>query len=126
MTKFKQQGFGSTFRNARKGFRLVIKSEKNIRVHLVVASIVMTAGVLLSFDAIKFCILLLAISSVISAEMLNAAIEFTLDSVYHNKYNRMVGMAKDISAGAVMLCTMISISIGVILFGKSLIEKITS
>lgn len=126
MTKFKQQGFGSTFRNARKGFRLVIKSEKNIRVHLVVASIVMTAGVLLSFDAIKFCILLLAISSVISAEMLNSAIEFTLDSVYHNKYNRMVGMAKDISAGAVMLCTMISISIGVILFGKSLIEKITS
>lgn len=124
MTKFKQQGFGSTFRNARKGFRLVIKSEKNIRVHLVVASIVMTAGVLLSFDAIKFCILLLAISSVISAEMLNSAIEFTLDSVYHNKYNRMVGMAKDISAGAVMLCTMISISIGVILFGKSLIELV--
>lgn len=124
MTKFKQQGFGSTFRNARKGFRLVIKSEKNIRVHLVVASIVMTAGVLLSFEAIKFCILLLAISSVISAEMLNSAIEFTLDSVYHNKYNRMVGMAKDISAGAVMLCTMISISIGVILFGKSLIELV--
>lgn len=124
MTKFKQQGFGNTFRNARKGFRLVIKSEKNIRVHLVVASIVMTAGVLLSFDAIKFCILLLAISSVISAEMLNSAIEFTLDSVYHNKYNRMVGMAKDISAGAVMLCTMISISIGVILFGKSLIELV--
>lgn len=122
MTKFKQQGFGSTFRNARKGFRLVIKSEKNIRVHLVVASIVMTAGVLLRFDAIRFCILLLAISSVISAEMLNSAIEFTLDSVYHNKYNRMVGMAKDISAGAVMLCTMISVSIGVILFGKSLVE----
>lgn len=124
MTKFKQQGFGSTFRNARKGFRLVIKSEKNIRVHLVVASIVMTAGVLLRFDAIRFCILLLAISSVISAEMLNSAIEFTLDSVYHNKYNRMVGMAKDISAGAVMLCTMISISIGVILFGKSLVELV--
>lgn len=122
MTKFKQQGFGSTFRNARKGFRLVIKSEKNIRVHLIVASIVMTAGVLLKFDAIKFCILLLAISSVISAEMLNSAIEFTLDSIYHNKYNRMVGMAKDISAGAVMLCTMISVSIGIILFGKSLLE----
>ncbi len=122
MTKFKQQGFGSTFRNARKGFRLVIKSEKNIRVHLIVASIVMTAGVLLKFDAIRFCILLLAISSVISAEMLNSAIEFTLDSIYHNKYNRMVGMAKDISAGAVMLCTMISVSIGIILFGKSLLE----
>ena len=124
MTKFKQQGFGNTFKNARKGFRLVLKSEKNIRVHLIMASIVMVAGVLFRFDAIKFCILLLAISSVMSAEMLNSAIEFTLDSIYHNKYNRMVGMAKDISAGAVMLCTVISISIGVILFGKSLLELI--
>ena len=124
MTKFKQQGFGNTFKNARKGFRLVLKSEKNIRVHLIMASIVMVAGVLFRFDAIKFCILLLAISSVMSAEMLNSAIEFTLDSIYHNKYNRMVGMEKDISAGAVMLCTVISISIGVILFGKSLLELI--
>ena len=124
MTKFKQQGFGNTFKNARKGFRLVLKSEKNIRVHLIMASIVMVAGVLFRFDAIRFCILLLAISSVMSAEMLNSAIEFTLDSIYHNKYNRMVGMAKDISAGAVMLCTIISISIGVILFGKSLLELI--
>lgn len=122
MSKFKQQGFGNTFKNARKGFRLVLKSEKNIRVHLIVASLVMTAAVLLRFDAVRFCILLLAISSVMSAEMLNSAIEFTLDSVYHNKYNRMVGMAKDISAGAVMLSTIISISIGVILFGKSVIE----
>ncbi len=122
MSKFKQQGFGNTFKNARKGFRLVLKSEKNIRVHLVVASLVMTAAVLLRFDAVRFCILLLAISSVMSAEMLNSAIEFTLDSVYHNKYNRMVGMAKDISAGAVMLSTIISISIGVILFGKSVVE----
>lgn len=124
MSKFKQQGFGNTFKNARKGFRLVLKSEKNIRVHLIVASIVMTAAVLLRFDAIRFCILLLAIASVMSSEMLNSAIEFTLDSIYHNKYNRMVGMAKDISAGAVMLCTMVSISIGVILFGKSIIELI--
>lgn len=126
MSKFKQQGFGNTFKNARKGFRLVLKSEKNIRVHLIVASIVMTAAVLLRFDAIRFCILLLAISSVMSAEMLNSAIEFTLDSVYHNKYNRMVGMAKDISAGAVMLSTIISITIGVILFGKSVIEIVLS
>lgn len=124
MSKFKQQGFGNTFKNARKGFRLVIKSEKNIRVHLVVASLVMTAGVILRFDAIRFCILLLAIASVMSSEMLNSAIEFTLDSIYHNRYNRMVGMAKDISAGAVMLCTMVSISIGVILFGKSILELI--
>ena len=33
MTKFKAQGFNNTFKNARKGFRLVLKSELNIRIH---------------------------------------------------------------------------------------------
>ena len=53
------------------------------------------------------------------AEMLNTAIEFALDSIYHNKYSKMVGMAKDISAGAVMFATIVSAIIGVILFGKA-------
>ncbi|MBR3888921.1 diacylglycerol kinase family protein [bacterium] len=124
MSKFKSQSLKNTFKNARKGFRLVLKSEQNIRIHLVVASLVILAGVLLKFSSIQFCILLLAISSVISAEMLNSAIEFTLDSIYHNKYNRMVGMAKDISAGAVMLCTIISVTIGIILFGSAIFKLI--
>jgi diacylglycerol kinase len=124
MSKFKTQGFKNTFRNARKGFRLVLKSERNIRVHLIVASLVIIWGLIFRFDATKFCILLLSIATVMTAEMLNSAIEFTLDSIYHNKYNKMVGMAKDISAGAVMLSTIISITIGIILFGKSIVEAI--
>lgn len=119
MTKFKSQGFGNTFKNARKGFRLVVKSERNLRVHLVVASFVIALGFLFQFTGIEFCIALIAISNVIVAEMLNTAIEFALDSIYHNKYSKMVGMAKDISAGAVMFATIVSAIIGVILFGKA-------
>ena len=119
MTKFKSQGFGNTFKNARKGFRLVVKSERNLRVHLIVASGVIALGFLFQFTGIEFCIALMAIASVIVAEMLNTAIEFALDSIYHNKYSRMVGMAKDISAGAVMFATFVSAIIGIILFGKA-------
>lgn len=119
MTKFKSQGFGNTFRNARKGFRLVVKSERNLRVHLVVASLVIAMGFVFQFTALEFCIALIAIANVIVAEMLNTAIEFALDSIYHNKYSKMVGMAKDISAGAVMFATVISSIIGFILFGKA-------
>ncbi len=119
MTKFKSQGFGNTFKNARKGFRLVVKSERNLRVHLVVASLVIAMGFVFQFTALEFCIALIAIANVIVAEMLNTAIEFALDSIYHNKYSKMVGMAKDISAGAVMFATIISSIIGFILFGKA-------
>ena len=118
MTKFKSQGFCNTFKNARKGFRLVFKSEMNIRVHLIVAILVLIFAYLLDFSSIEYCILFIAIAIVIISEMLNTAIEFALDSIYHNKYSKMVGMAKDISAGAVMVASIISVLIGILLFGS--------
>ena len=121
MTRFKSQGFNNTFKNARKGFRLVLKSEMNIRVHVVMAFLVLFFAYMLDFSAIEFCLVLFAIAIVIVSEMLNTAIEFTLDSIYHNRYSRMVGMAKDISAGAVMFASLIAGTIGVILFGKHLL-----
>ncbi len=124
MSKYKSQGLKNTFRNARKGFRLVLKSERNIRIHLVVASLVIAAGTFFQFNVEKFAILLFAIALVIVTEMVNTAIEFTLDAYYHNKFNKMVGMAKDISAGAVMLSTIISIVIGCLLFGQAIIDMV--
>ena len=121
MTRFKSQGFNNTFKNARKGFRLVVKSEINIRIHIVIAFLVMFFAYLLEFSALEFCMALFAIAMVIVTEMLNTAIEFTLDSIYHNRYSKMVGMAKDISAGAVMFASVISVFIGLILFGKHLL-----
>ena len=121
MTRFKSQGFNNTFKNARKGFRLVLKSEMNIRVHVFIAFLVMLFAYLLDFSALEFCMALFAIAMVIVSEMLNTAIEFTLDSIYHNRYSRMVGMAKDISAGAVMVASVVAAIIGVVLFGRHLL-----
>ena len=120
MTKFKAQGFNNTFKNARKGFRLVLKSEMNVRIHVAIATFVVFLALFLKFSAIEFCLLLFVIGLVIVAEMLNTAIEFTLDSIYHNKYSRMVGMAKDISAGAVMFASFLSVFVGLVLFGNKL------
>ncbi len=120
MTKFKAQGLNNTFKNAGKGIRIVLKSENNIRVHFFVAIFVIVLGLVLDLSVAKLCILLLAIGLVVVAEMLNSAIEFTLDAMFHNKYSRLVGMAKDISAGAVMFATFIAIAIGLIMFGTEL------
>lgn len=122
MSKFKQQGFSNTFKNARKGMRIVLKSEINLRIHFCVALIVVATAFLLDFSVEKMCILLLTIVVVIVAEMLNSAVEFALDAVFHNKYSRLVGMAKDISAGAVMFASVIAVVIGIILFGSAILE----
>ncbi len=122
MSKFKQQGFSNTFKNARKGMRLVLKSEVNIRVHFIIAMAVIAFAFVLDFDAEKMCILLLTVGFVIVSEMINSAIEFSLDAVFHNRYSRLVGMAKDISAGAVMLTSVIAVVIGILLFAPAILD----
>lgn len=123
MSKFKSQGFWNTFKNARRGMRLALKSEENIKVHLIMAILAIVAAFLLGFSAVKFCIVFLTIAVVVVAEMINSGLEYGLDAVFHNKYSKLVGMAKDIAAGAVMFATFTSIIIGVILFGESLIAR---
>lgn len=122
MTKFKKQGFSNTFKNARKGMRIVLKSEVNIRVHFCIAMAVIALGFIMDFSVVRMCILLLTIGFVIATEMMNSAVEFSLDAVFHNKYSKLVGMAKDISAGAVMFASVLAIVIGVLLFGTQLLK----
>lgn len=122
MSKYKAPGFGGTLRNSFKGIRLALKSEKNIRVHFVTALLVMVGGVVLKFTPVEFSILLIAIALVIISEMVNSAIEFTLDAIFHNRYSKLVGMAKDIAAGAVMIATAISVSIGILIFGSNILK----
>lgn len=122
VSKYKAPGFSGTCQNAFKGIRLALKSEKNIRTHFAVALLVMASGIVFQFTPVEFCILLIAIAIVIIAEMMNSAIEFSLDAIYHNRYCKLVGMAKDIAAGAVMIATFISIAIGILLYGSKIIS----
>ena len=124
MTRFKTKNFNSSFKNARKGMRLVLKSERNIRIHMIIAVIVLVLAFLFGFKPVEICVLLLTIGLVIISEMLNSAIEFALDATFRNKYSVMVGMAKDISAGAVMIASVISVVIGIILFGQALFRAL--
>lgn len=120
VSKYKAPGFAGTFKNSFKGIRLALKSERNIRIHFIIAVLAISSGIVLHFTPPEFCLLLIAIALVIIAEMMNSAIEFSLDAIFHNRYSKLVGMAKDIAAGGVMVATFISIAIGILLFGSKL------
>lgn len=122
VSKYKAPGFTGTVKNSFKGIRLALKSERNIRVHFVIAMLVIAGGIVLKFSPAEFCLTLIAIALVIIAEMVNSAIEFSLDAIFHNRYSKLVGMAKDIAAGAVMIATFISLAIGILLFGSKIIS----
>ena len=124
MSKYKAPGFAGTLKNSFKGIRLALKSERNIRIHFVVSMLVIACGIVLKFTSAEFCIMLIAIALVLIAEMVNSSIEFTLDAIFHNRYSKLVGMAKDIAAGAVMIATFISITIGILLFGSKIVSML--
>ncbi len=124
MSKFKKKGMLNTFKNAGRGVRLSVKAERNVRIHIIAALMVILFAIILQMSVTKICILVLAISNVMVAEIVNTSLEFGLDAVFHNRYSRLVGIAKDISAGAVIVASLFSAIIGILLFGSEIIKKI--
>ena len=98
------------------------KSEKNFRTHSLIALLVLVLAGFVGFGAEEIAILVMMIGIVLICEMINSAIEYTLDAVYKNKYSKLVGMAKDIAAGAVTLSAFTSIVVGVLMFVNQIFD----
>lgn len=116
MTKFKAKSFKEKIYNAVHGIALAFAAEKNLRIHFFIGIIVLLAGMFLNVGAERFCILLLTVALVIVTEMVNSAIEFTIDALYKNKYSNLVRFAKDISAGVVLFVSFVAVAVGLIIF----------
>lgn len=97
------------------GLVVFFRHEKNGRILLVVAVLVVLLGLSLSVSAWEWMVLLACIGSVLSFEMINSAIE-KLCNLVHPKYHPAVKVIKDISAGAVLWLSVFSAIIGVIVF----------
>ena len=121
MTKYKCSNFAASSKNALRGLRIVFVSQKNFVIEMTAAVCVFSAALFLKFSASDLCILVLTCAMVLICELINSAVEFTLDAVYKNKYSKLVKAAKDISAGMVLFASAASIITGLILF-KSYIK----
>lgn len=97
------------------GLVVFFRHERNGRLQLVLAVVVVLLGLLFSVSTWEWIILLVCIASVLSLEMINSAIE-KLCNLVHPKYHPAVKVIKDISAGAVLWASVISGIIGVIIF----------
>jgi diacylglycerol kinase len=107
--------FFSTFLYAINGISATIRAEKNMRIHLLITSAVVIAGLLFRITKIEWIVVLLCSGCVIAAEMVNTAIEKLADIITTEKDNR-IKMVKDISAGAVLIISITACGAGIILF----------
>jgi diacylglycerol kinase len=112
--------FFQSFAFALKGIWSGFADQRNLKVQLAVALVVVGAGFYLSITSLEWCIILLCIALVIGLELLNSAIENLVDLVTMER-NPLAGKIKDIAAGAVLTVSIISLIIGLIIFRKYLI-----
>ena len=89
MSKFSSGSYKKSLSYAIQGLSVAYKTQKNYRFHLLAGFLAIIGGILLNFKCIEYCILILAISFVITAELFNSVIEFSLDALYKNKFSKI-------------------------------------
>lgn len=117
----KRRTFAQSFANAGRGLLTTFKEERNFKVHCLAAVIVSLAGYLCRLSAVEWAVLFLTFALVMVAEVVNTAIENSIDLVTQEK-NRLAGKAKDAAAGAVLLAAIFSVAVGVAIFGPRLLD----
>jgi len=108
-----------SFRFALDGIRFALKTQRNLHIHLTIASLVTLFSILLHCSSIEIAVLLLIIIVVISLELINTAIEATIDLVSPHS-QPLAKIAKDLGAAAVLIAASCSVIIGLIILGPKL------
>lgn len=99
----------------------VLRSERNMRIHFAVATLVLIFAFSYGVTKLELMALLVAISFVLITEMVNTAIEATID-IATTAFDPLAKVAKDIAAGAVLIASVNAVMIGYLVFADRLSE----
>lgn len=108
-----------SFNYAVSGIITAIKTEKSMRIHYSIAVIVLLSSLFFDFSRTEFLLLLFAVSLVVISEMINTAIERTIDLIT-KEFHPLARLVKDVAAGAVLIATINSLIVGYLLFFERL------
>lgn len=112
---YAQHGFWNSLMHAWHGVRHVIRHEKNARIDLIFAIVAVLLGIALKLPVGQLAAVFFSIVIVFVAEVLNTAIERTLDLIDHRE-NARIKTIKDMSAGAVLIAAVAAAIIGIAIF----------
>jgi len=104
-------GFSYAFR----GLWYVLHTQRNMRVHLVIATLAILTGIVLHISAIEFALIFVTITIVLTAEMFNTVFELCID-LASPEYHPLAKIAKDVAAGAVLLSAIFAVVVGLFIF----------
>lgn len=111
----------SSFRYAINGIIDAAKKERNFRIMIVCFALVILANSLLGVSKIEWIITIICASAVLSIELINSAIETTINLVIKEN-NIEAGNAKDYSAGATLVVSIVAFVVAVLIYMPYIID----
>ena len=98
------------------------RSQPHVRLHAAAAGLGVAMGLWLRLTLIEWLSITFAIGLVLFAEMMNTAIEQTVDLVVGSRLDPLARQVKDIAAGCVLVAAAIAVLIGALTFGPHLLN----
>ena len=114
-----QQGVGRSFEHAYRGVISAVRTQRNMRFHVFAAVAVLVGSLLVGVSEVELAMLVLTILVVFVTEMLNTALEFVVDLVTE-EYHPLAKLAKDVSAGAVLVSSVGAVLVGYLILADNL------
>ena len=114
----------TSFLYAGKGLRYAFSTQRNFRIHVVTAVAAFVLGFVLGLDKSDLAIMALTSTSVLVLELLNTAIESAVDLAIGKRFHPLAQIAKDCSAGAVLVASISSVLIAVLLLVPPLFKQL--
>src|SRR3712207_2109080 len=114
-----QQGVARSFEHAYRGLIYAVRTQRNMRFHVVVATVVLLGALLVGVSKLELAVLILVILFVFVTEMFNTAMEFAVDLVT-KEYHPLAKLAKDVSAGAVLVSSVGAVLVGYLILAGNL------
>lgn len=121
---YKNQSFVKSVKNALRGIKVSIGSERNLKIQLAIMSLLIILGFILDFSPVEWAIMIVTSFAVLAVEMVNTAIESTIDLICQQAFHPLAKNAKDIAAGAVLMISLGSVIIGGIIILPKIINLI--
>ena len=113
----KSKSFRSSLINAFAGIRTAARKEKNFRIQIFIAILVVSACIFFQVSTQLFIMVAFAIFFVLAMELVNTAVEAIVDLICKNNPHPLAKIAKDAAAGAVLLASFYAIIVGIIVAG---------
>ena len=112
-----------SFKHAWDGIKYASSTQPNFRIHAIIGALVVVFAIVLQVSRIEWIILLLTITLVIMAEMINTSIEAMTDLI-EEKHHHHAKIAKDVSAGMVLISAISAVIIGLLIFVPHILQMI--